>query len=284
MPFSPHLKISLRTLMLLVLAVAAWLGWSIHKARQQRMAVASIKECGGSVRYDWEFDDDFGRPLRTRWEPHWLRRLVGVEHFQDIACVRLQYDPAKHRDDPLRHLEGFSGLRELSLIGPGDTDQALWHIRGHTRLRFLNLLRAPKLTDAGLSYIRGLTRLQGLSTSDAKQLTDAGVAHLAGLRNLKSLHLCDSKMTDVGLAHLKGLTNLEELGIDNTRVTDEGLEHLRRLPKLKALMITRTAITVDGVKRLQGAIPSLTYVSQPRVVFVPDSSRGFVTTVRGYGR
>ena len=45
----------LRGLLLLVLVIGLWLGWAVHKARQQREAVAAVKKFGGWVHYDYEF-------------------------------------------------------------------------------------------------------------------------------------------------------------------------------------------------------------------------------------
>ena len=46
--------LSLRGLLLVVLAIGLWLGWIVHKARQQREAVAALQKFGGFVHYDWE--------------------------------------------------------------------------------------------------------------------------------------------------------------------------------------------------------------------------------------
>jgi len=45
------LRFSLRSLMLLVLVLAVALGWAVHKARQQGIAVSALKEMGCIVRF-----------------------------------------------------------------------------------------------------------------------------------------------------------------------------------------------------------------------------------------
>ena len=85
--------ISLRGLLLLILAIALWLGWIVQKARQQREAVAALQKFGGFVHYDWEFVDgpvkvprgnslwmpSWGKltPGRKPWAPDWMRRALG---------------------------------------------------------------------------------------------------------------------------------------------------------------------------------------------------------------
>jgi hypothetical protein len=48
-------SISLRGMLLLIVAIALLLGWIANKARQQREAVAALQKFGGFVHYDWEF-------------------------------------------------------------------------------------------------------------------------------------------------------------------------------------------------------------------------------------
>ncbi len=50
-----YLRVSLRTLMLLVLLFAVLLGFQVNKARQQRRVVAAVEKYGGWVHYDHEF-------------------------------------------------------------------------------------------------------------------------------------------------------------------------------------------------------------------------------------
>ena len=48
------LRLSVRGLMILVLILGGGLGWIVHRAKTQRVAVAAIEKAGGWVRYDWE--------------------------------------------------------------------------------------------------------------------------------------------------------------------------------------------------------------------------------------
>ena len=184
-PKGRRLAFSLKTLMLLVLPIAVWLGWVANKARQQRDAVAAIKQYGGFAYYDYEFIN--GHVIRGRepcWAPKWLRRLVGDEYFREAIGYNSAPSwrkPSRSHARVMPYLRGLTGLRFLS-IGLGQT------------------------SDAGLSNIRGLTKLEKLYLSDAGELTDAGLANLTGLWRLRILHIDGAKITDTGIAHLKGLT------------------------------------------------------------------------------
>ena len=84
--------ISLRGLLLLVLAIALWLGWIVHKSRQQREAVAALQKFGGFVHYDWEFVERAGEgPARqsdleaVMGQIHAGTKTMGAE--LDEACA-----------------------------------------------------------------------------------------------------------------------------------------------------------------------------------------------------
>jgi hypothetical protein len=47
--------ISVRALMLLILGIAAGMGWLVHRAHVQRQAVARIQRVGGAVVVDYRF-------------------------------------------------------------------------------------------------------------------------------------------------------------------------------------------------------------------------------------
>ena len=59
-----RLRFSLRGMLVVFTAVALWLGWQANRASQQRRAVAYIEAHGGSVAYDWEFNDSYAEKLQ----------------------------------------------------------------------------------------------------------------------------------------------------------------------------------------------------------------------------
>ncbi len=170
--------------------LAVSLGWAIHKARQQGIAVAALRELGC---YSVDYDDQNKSPTILQK----FRKLLGEED-RDVISV----------------------LARQSQIN----DAALAHLDGLTQLRCL-IIDETTVTDAGLVHLEGLTQLQLLNL-DGTHVTDAGLVHLRGLRKLDQLSLAGTQVTDAGLVHLDGLTQLRGLDLERTHVTDAGVQRL----------------------------------------------------------
>lgn len=98
---------SLRSFLILLTALAVWLGIVVQRAREQREAVKAIDALGGGVYYDWHGPpgsqlENTGPPA-----PAWLRQLVGDDYFQQAISVnfaRLIADTPDGYIEPLPHL------------------------------------------------------------------------------------------------------------------------------------------------------------------------------------
>ncbi len=223
------LRFGLRGLIVVVLLIAAGLGWIVRQAHIQRDAVVAIKNAGGFVMYDWEWDGGKRIPGGKPGAPRWLIDLIGIDYFGHVTYVEL-----------------FSA-----------TDATLAHVGRLTRLQTLRVA-SPAVSDSGLVHLKGLTKLSVLWL-DYTRITDSGLAHLEGLTNLSVLWLVGNiPVTDSGLVHLKGLTNLTELWLDGNQVTDAGLVHVKGLTKLSQLYLSSTRVTDAGVQELKRALASLT--------------------------
>ena len=78
-------QFTIRTLLLLVFAVAVpfgWLGFELRQARKQKAIVNAVKKHDGVVDYDWQW-----RVPTTTPEPQWLRDLLGADFFSDVIHV-----------------------------------------------------------------------------------------------------------------------------------------------------------------------------------------------------
>jgi hypothetical protein len=225
------LWISVRGLMILVLIVGAWLGWTVRAARVQREALAAIEETGGRVEHDWEWQDssEWSSASNTKsakpWGPEWLVDRLGVDYFGSIVSVTL---------------------------GEQGSDAEMFHIGHLRRLKLLDLGGVP-LTDSGLVHIERLADLQDLYLGGT-EVSDAGLAHLNGLSKLSQLQLSGTRISDAGMVHLERLTNLQVLFVDDTQVGDVGLARLCKLSRLWALWLSGTQVSDAGVQRLVEAV------------------------------
>lgn len=254
--------ISLRGLLLLVVAIAVWLGWIVHKARQQRATVAALQKFGGFVHYDWEFVDGpvkvpqgnllwtptWGqfKPDKKPWAPVWLRQTLGDEYFQSIAHVSLFVDIK-------------TGVADATWVNMVPADDALRMLATQQSVR--TLLLGGSGTDDNLAYVGQMTGLEELSISWGYRLTDKAFAHLGRLKNFRILDIDSSKMTDAGLETIGKLTNLEELRIAGAGFSDKGLAHLQNLARLKHLSLGEGDHAIsDAAARSLTKLKQLEYV------------------------
>ena len=142
------LQFSLRTLLVLMLAlgcVCGWLASKIKRAREQREAVKAIEELGGRV--DWK--PASGGMIRTA--AAWVGKLMGEDWSVDVGAVYLTGTPVT--DAGLEHLRGLTQLQLLSLDSTRVTDAGLAHLRGLTQLEVLYLI-STRVTDAGVNELK----------------------------------------------------------------------------------------------------------------------------------
>jgi hypothetical protein len=290
-----RMAISLRALMLAVLALGLWLGWRVHLARVQREAVAVIKAAGGQVAFDWEFAPDGRRIGGGPNAPDWLVKAMGAEYFQSVVGVELikvgedgmPVESGVNTSQLANALRELPKLKSLTLMGTQAADPVMQAIGALRDLETLDIITffnwTPKLTDTGIAHLAGLKRLKKLQLMNAG-LSDASLAPIGTLRQLESLSVQGSNLTDSGIAHLKplsgltvlfvdmshskwtdaalsnflGMMKLQDLGLQGTAVTDEGLMSLRHLTQLDSVFVSGSAVTEEGKRRFQACMPKLT--------------------------
>lgn len=213
-------QISLRTLLGLITVAAIGLGYITHRAREQRAAVARIKELGGRVHYDYQLKDNFAAQEPPGWP--WLRRLVGDEYFQDVARVMLDKTPVSDSD-----LRVICKLRNPIVLHLGNTD----------------------ISDEGLVYFEGLSKLSCLDLRETK-ITSAGLGRLKPLPSVGSVILSDTSVGDDGIKALARWTSLSIINLDGTAVTSEGMEHLTERKSIRSLWLRRTKLDDSAVPYL----------------------------------
>ena len=82
-------SISLRGLMLLVLIIGLWMGWTINRAESRRGAVAALKNNGAIVLYDYESMRGVKTPTARQWAPAWLQRRLGDDYFHNVTYANM---------------------------------------------------------------------------------------------------------------------------------------------------------------------------------------------------
>jgi len=193
------LQFSVRSLFVLTLLVAAFLGWvryEVDCAREEEQAAAAIGALGGSARRAREIriaSDGLARQIVAHL-PERVRSFLGDRFLDPVADVGF---PAGVGDEALGALDHFHHLEEVHLSG-------------------------SRLTPAGLQRVlrhRGLVALH----LDGATITDEDVAGLLRLTRLERLHLDHTPITDQAVQVLARLPKLSYLGISGTHVTAEGV-------------------------------------------------------------
>ena len=213
---------SLRSLLGTAIVVGLAMTWLVAQKRnadRQRAVVESILEGGGSVRYDYQYDES-GDEITSAEPPqppgpHWLRRLLGDDFFANVV----------YADIP-------SGIKDVD---------ALTHLR-------LALTNDRRFSDADLKPLGSLTKLEMLEVGDFSQITDTGMAYLGDLRSLRFLGLDNTRITDAGLKHLANLDRIQDLSLLGTRVSD--LRPLEKMTGLKKLDLIGTLVDDASLKTL----------------------------------
>src|SRR5258708_2334610 len=113
-----RVRLSVRTLMALVLIIAGGLGWVAYRARIQRQAVALILGVGGNVTYD---DPSLGganpSPMSRALASlrNWVAQHLGDDYCRTVTWVDLQ--GADIGDEGVAGLGAFDQLQYLDLSG-----------------------------------------------------------------------------------------------------------------------------------------------------------------------
>ena len=198
-PWRRLVQYRLRSLLIVTTVVAVLFAWWSHTARQQREAVAALKEADAFILYDYQVQ----KLKRPRYWPAWMVTAVGIDYFANVDLVQL--DRIQSTSAGLTHLKSLDRLRSLYLPAPDLTDATLEHLQGLTSLKelYLNSMIIidnegvepgnEHFTDAGLQYLHGLTGLEYLSLPPTI-VTDAGLARLQ-----RVLPNCKIEFQEVGL-------------------------------------------------------------------------------------
>lgn len=241
-----YARISLRVVLLAMIAVSIPLGIWADRAHRRERAIAALLKGGSGIVYAHEVK----KPFRPDWRhfyllpfyreaptpgPKWLRRIIGDHYFTEVACVGL---------------------------GSHTGDDALDRLQAFPRLLCLDA-RSSQITDAGLLKIAKLTNLDELDLRHTA-VTDGGLAALRTLVKLRLLDLSDTQISNRAIKILKpnvlmreGLVYLEALDLERTNVSDEVVDMLAQgFYELRSVSFAGTSVSEEARERLREAWPN----------------------------
>jgi internalin A len=241
-------RLSVRAIMVAILALGCLLGWVVNRANRQRDAVAALRKAGGQVIYDWMFKDGKLNPNGTPGGPKWLAQLLGPDYFHSVYHMNawqqpddadmdvitafdraegLSLDPGRLTDAGLAKLDRMTSLKWLDTCGAGFRGRVL-PLATLLRLKVLDEVHNGQITDASIEVISQTARQSSINLSGS-MITNEGVRSLIARQpGLVILSLNDTPVGDVGLKHLEKHAGLKILYLAGTRATAEGLDAFRK--------------------------------------------------------
>ena len=296
------LQISVRTLLVIVLACCVLLAvWTSRARRQEAIVRKVIGLGGGYVTYVHEVDAS-GKAVADPVPPGpaWLRGLMGDQALFQLYSI----GSGGLEDDDLEVLAEFPTIQRLQL-GERLTDAGIAHL---ARLKNLRLLDTESwgITDQGVKSLAALERLEFLNLNYAL-VTDRGLESLAGLENLTYLNLWNTQVTADGVAGLRAKLPrvkvdprsfpaaaeereivqeliragirfeadkdgwIEDVHLFGPRIGDESLAIVQRLQRVKTLFLLNTRVTTAGIDRLLAVHPHLKALPQLRTPHADDA-------------
>jgi len=164
----------------------------------------------------------------------------------------------------LRSIAGRRWLADLSLTGPGVTDETLADVVLLPDVTMLDLSHSS-ITDNGLAKLAKLPNLQWLNLSGTN-ISGKGLSKLASLPRLWALDLADVPLDDLDLSAVEQYPALRMLNLRGTRVTDAGIARLRQMLPLLAGVHETLAPLVPG------ASPAVPAPAAPAAPALPSTA------------
>ena len=254
------LRFNLRTMLLIILLVSAWLAWHLDRAKQQKRAVDAVIKAGGRVSYDFQFDGDpvhtFFRENTESPYPEFMLDSLGYDFFHSVVGVVLAGDQERIKNRRLstewaKHLAGLKNLRFACIKGSQIDDEVLKRLG---KLKHLTSVRAwgvYSISDEGIKDLLKSRKIEIVSFTNTS-LTDESLKHLSKLPKIEEIEL-QGNFSDEGLKYLRGRTELKLLNVfmSKERITNRGLRELYGLKNLQILTIRGLDATQNEVNLLK---------------------------------
>lgn len=226
-------RISLRTVFGAIGLLGIVLGWWVNGVSKQRQIVARVRELGGDLYYDWEYEGRRSAPVGPFGAYRAVRQWIGPDAVDRIAILDLGLDRGHTRvvateDDVIGLLDRYS-FQALYLSETGISDRTLRAI--------------------GRQWQCEVVKIAGT------RVTNDGIEHLRGMSKLRELDISRTTLSDAPLQSIAKCSGLEELSLEDTAVTDDGIAALHSLSDLKFCRATGTRVSIKGANKLREACP-----------------------------
>lgn len=256
------LRISLRTLLVLVTCAGLVIAWAANHIRTRKSALAAIRKAGGEIRINFhdptQLEEWFGPDVCGDVMNIDMRKgsadndlLLQIARISELR--RLDLSDADIDDAGLRSISALP-LRELWLQSTKITDASAATISEFKSLDFLQL-NATSLSDRFLEELKSLPELENLGLRGTG-VTSAGMSFLSRHPKLKDVDLYHTEVDDSGVAQLVACQSLTEIGLSATKVTDAVFEHLDKLSNLEAVdMSGNRPVSTEAVLAFEESHP-----------------------------
>jgi hypothetical protein len=263
----------LRTLLVGVLLLSACLSgyvWLRQRARSQAKAVATLREMGVSVGYEYD-EWAYNRTLFFNWSDwNFGGDLLVRDFFENAVAVNASEYRKYMIGDPIpisdprkfwMSVQELPALRGLTVASDQVTPADLRTLENHSKLEWLFLVSA-EVTDEHLQEIGRLQSVSHLAVGadwwNGRQakLSYAGIDQIAALPNLMYLDLSGTSLDDRAAKSLARAQTLKVLYLIETEISDEGLLHLAPLKNLATINVSGSLVTKAGSDAFQAAMPN----------------------------
>lgn len=166
------LRFSLRTLLVVMTALAISIGLYIKSYRDRRAAISVAERLGAAINYHYD-------------APKWLRKLVGDErYFWNPNSLRFESSDlitsGPLTDDKLQnampYLQRFGDLNYLSFRESKITNDGLKHLLPLADRLIVLDLTYTAVSDEGLMQLKQMPKLMFVRVKDGTAVTPAGIA------------------------------------------------------------------------------------------------------------
>jgi Leucine-rich repeat (LRR) protein len=224
-----RLRFSLRTLLLLIAALAIYFGNLCYRSQQQKRIVALLEKLDtNSVGYSPSLDHV--------WAPAWLRRAVGDDYFANVTAIHLYSGTnSKNLSEIINQLSQLPKLHTVYLWDAKVTDDDFRQLTKLTQVSCLGFrFTWENITGVGLKYLIGMKNISQIDLSGTN-IDNAALQYLPHFPALRTLSVGETHINDDGLCHLKDCLQLEDLTLFQCICSGNGLKAIAGCPKLKKL-------------------------------------------------